>query len=75
MTRLPQVTARKMLAALQRAGFVIRRVKGSHHFLRHRDDPRRETVIALHPGDLPEGTVREILKQAGLSRDQFVKLL
>jgi predicted RNA binding protein YcfA (HicA-like mRNA interferase family) len=75
MTRLPQVSARKMLAALQRGGFTILRVKGSHHFLRHRDDPRRETVVALHPGDLPEGTLREILKQARISRDEFLKLL
>jgi len=75
MSRLPQVTAREMLAALQRAGFVLRRVKGSHHFLRHKDDPERETVIALHSGDLPQGTVREILKQAGFSREEFLKLL
>jgi len=64
-----------MLSALKRAGFIIVRVKGSHHFLRHRDDPRRETVIALHPGDLPAGTVRAILKQAKLSRKEFVSLL
>jgi predicted RNA binding protein YcfA (HicA-like mRNA interferase family) len=75
MSRLPQVTARSMLRALQRAGFIVLRVKGSHHFLRHKDDPKRETVIALHPGDLPHGTVREILKQAKLSREEFLKLL
>lgn len=75
MSRLPQVTAKEMIAALQRAGFVIRRTKGSHHFLRHRDDPTRETVVALHSGDLPQGTLSEILKQARLSRDEFLALL
>jgi predicted RNA binding protein YcfA (HicA-like mRNA interferase family) len=64
-----------MLAALQRAGFRVVRVKGSHHFLRHNEDPHRETVIALHPGDLPAGTVRAILRQAKLSRKEFVSLL
>jgi predicted RNA binding protein YcfA (HicA-like mRNA interferase family) len=64
-----------MLAALRRAGFEVLRVKGSHHFLRHRDDPSRETVVALHPGDLPEGTLRAILKQAKLSRTDFLALL
>jgi predicted RNA binding protein YcfA (HicA-like mRNA interferase family) len=64
-----------MLMALQRAGFQVVRVKGSHHFLRHKDDPRRETVIALHSGDLPAGTVRAILKQARLSREDFISLL
>jgi predicted RNA binding protein YcfA (HicA-like mRNA interferase family) len=64
-----------MLMALQRAGFQVVRVKGSHHFLRHKDDPRRETVIALHSGDLPAGTARAILKQARLSREDFISLL
>jgi predicted RNA binding protein YcfA (HicA-like mRNA interferase family) len=75
MSRLPQVTARKLLAALQRGGFVVDRVKGSHHFLRHKDDPERRTVIALHSGDMPQGTLRDILKQAGLSREMLLKLL
>ena len=75
MSRLPQVTARQMIAALQRAGFVVRRVRGSHHFTRHPDDPSRDNVVALHSGDLPQGTLRDILKQAKLSRDEFVKLL
>jgi predicted RNA binding protein YcfA (HicA-like mRNA interferase family) len=75
VNRLPAVTARQVLAALQRGGFLVVRVKGSHHFLRHKDDPRRETVIALHSGDLPAGTVRAILKQAKLSREDFVRLL
>jgi predicted RNA binding protein YcfA (HicA-like mRNA interferase family) len=75
MSRLPQVTLRKLLAALQRAGFVIDRIKGSHHFLRHNDNPERRTVIALHSGDMPQGTLRDILKQAKLARDEFLKLL
>jgi predicted RNA binding protein YcfA (HicA-like mRNA interferase family) len=75
MSRLPQVRAREMIAALERAGFVVRRIKGSHHFMRHRDNPTRETVVALHPGDLPQGTLRDILKQARLSRAEFMKLL
>ena len=75
MNRLPTVTAREMLAVLRRAGFVVVRVKGSHHFLRRKDDPSRETVIALHPGDLPTGAVRAILRQAKLSRKDFASLL
>lgn len=75
MSRLPQITPRKLLAALQREGFIIERVKGSHHFLRHRDNPERRTVIALHSGDIPQGTLRDILRQAGISREGFLKLL
>jgi predicted RNA binding protein YcfA (HicA-like mRNA interferase family) len=75
MSRLPPVTARQILAALKRAGFVTIRSKGSHQFLQHRDDPSRRTVIAVHSGDIPPGTVADILKQTKISRDEFLKLL
>jgi predicted RNA binding protein YcfA (HicA-like mRNA interferase family) len=75
MNRLPQVTAREVIAALKRAGFVVRRIKGSHHFMRHSVDPTRETVVALHSGDLPQGTLRDILKQAQISPAEFRELL
>ncbi len=75
MSRLPQVTARELLAALQRGGFVVDRIRGSHHFLQHKDDAGRRTVITLHSGDVPQGTLRDILKQTGLSREAFLKLL
>jgi predicted RNA binding protein YcfA (HicA-like mRNA interferase family) len=64
-----------MIAALQRAGFAIERNKGSHHYLVHKDDATRRTVVAVHPGDLPERNVHDILKQARLSRTEFLKLL
>jgi predicted RNA binding protein YcfA (HicA-like mRNA interferase family) len=74
MSRLPQVTPRKLLSALQRAGFVIQRVKGSHYFLQHAADASRRTVVALHSGDIPQGTLRDILKQTKLSREELLKL-
>ena len=52
MSRVPEVTPRKMIAALQRAGFVISGSKGGHHYLEHQDDPTRWTTVSVHPGDL-----------------------
>ena len=75
MSRLPQVTARQMLAVLQRAGFVTVRIKGSHRYLIHRSDPSRRTTVAVHSGDLPPRDVQDILKQARLAREEFLKLL
>jgi len=75
MSRLPQVKPRQMLAALGRAGFETRRIKGSHHYLVHKDDPTRRTTVAVHSGDLPARDVRDILKQSKISRDEFLKLL
>jgi predicted RNA binding protein YcfA (HicA-like mRNA interferase family) len=74
MTRLPQVTPREMLAVLARAGFEIRRSNGAHHYLVHRSDPTRRTTVSVHPGDLSMMDMRDILKQAKLSRDDFLKL-
>jgi predicted RNA binding protein YcfA (HicA-like mRNA interferase family) len=41
----------------------------------HASDPTRRTTVAVHPGDLPERDVRDILKQSGISREEFLKLL
>ena len=64
--------AREALTKLQRAGFVIKRQSGSHIVLRHADG--RQTYVAMHPGDIPTGTFRSILKQAGLSETEFKNL-
>jgi predicted RNA binding protein YcfA (HicA-like mRNA interferase family) len=75
MRALPALSGRSVIAALQRAGFEVIRSKGSHHFLRHRNDPTRQTVVPVHRRDLPSGTVTAILRQAGLSRAEFLDLL
>jgi len=75
MRALPALSGGAVAAALQRAGFEVIRTKGSHHFLRHRDDPSRQTVVPVHRKDLPPGTLRAILRQARLSQAQFLDLL
>lgn len=50
MARLPRLTGKKVIAALQRVGFDVARVKGSHHFLRHSDG--RVTVVPVHAGEI-----------------------
>ena len=74
MSRLPRVTGRQVLKALQRAGFVLIRTKGSHHFMRHADG--RATVITVHAGEtLGPGLFNQILKDAEIERDAFNELL
>ena len=65
-------SAREVLARLQKAGFVIRRQSGSHVVLRHPDG--RQTYVAMHSGDVPKGTFRSILRQAGIPADEFDEL-
>lgn len=64
--------AREVLARLQRAGFVAKRQSGSHVVLRHPDG--RQTYVAPHPGDIPSGTFRAILRQARLTEEEFRRL-
>jgi predicted RNA binding protein YcfA (HicA-like mRNA interferase family) len=75
MTRLPSLPARRVIAALERAGFRVIRIKGTHHFMRHQTDPTRQTVVSLHRRDLPPGTLHAILRQARLTPDEFLDLL
>jgi predicted RNA binding protein YcfA (HicA-like mRNA interferase family) len=65
-------SAREVLTKLLRAGFMEKRQSGSHKVLRHPDG--RQTYVAIHTGDVPEGTLRKILKQARLTMDEFKKL-
>jgi predicted RNA binding protein YcfA (HicA-like mRNA interferase family) len=64
--------AREILVRLQQAGFVVRRQSGSHLVLRHPDG--RQTYVAMHTTDIPTGTFRAILKQAGLTEEEFRNL-
>ena len=75
MRALPALPGRTVVAALERAGFEVIRTKGSHYFLRHGNDPGRQTVVPVHRNDLPPGTLRAILRQSRLSRAQFLDLL
>ena len=63
------------MRALERAGFSVHRIKGSHHHLRDPARPRARPVVPVHRGDLPAGTLRAIIKQAGLTVSAFRKLL
>jgi predicted RNA binding protein YcfA (HicA-like mRNA interferase family) len=61
--------AKEILRKLKRAGFEERRQSGSHLVLR--DKNGRQTYLPMHTGDVPTGTFRSILKQAGLSEEEF----
>ncbi len=74
LDRLPQMTSKDMIRTLERLGFVLRRVTGSHHILRH-PLTRRIISVPLHSKDLKHGLVVGILKQANIPREEFLKAL
>jgi len=74
MGRLAGLSAASVIKKLRAAGFVFdRAAKGSHEIWLNPKSKARVTV-PNHPGDLPEGTVRAIIQQAGLNVDQFLGL-
>ncbi|HEV8700665.1 MAG TPA: type II toxin-antitoxin system HicA family toxin [Candidatus Polarisedimenticolia bacterium] len=73
MARLPRLTGKEVIAALQRVDFEVARVKGSHHFLRHPDG--RVTVVPVHAGEIiGPGLLAKILRDCDLTREKFLEL-
>jgi len=73
VSKLPVVSGAQCVKALERAGFVVYRQRGSHITL-VRSNPKAQTTVPLHR-ELDRGTLRAIIRQAGLSVDELVALL
>jgi predicted RNA binding protein YcfA (HicA-like mRNA interferase family) len=73
MSRLPVISGRKCVRALERAGFYLKRQTVSHLVLR-RDEPFAQVVVPDHKV-LDRGTLRAIIRQVGLSVEEFVSFL
>jgi len=68
--KLSSLTSQKVIKILERNGFVLDRTKGSHRIYYHSESKRR-VIIPYHKKDLPKGTLIEILKQAGISKEEL----
>jgi len=73
MSKLPVLSGEKCIKALAKVGFYFKRQEGSHVTLR-RDQPFCQLVVPLHK-ELDRGTLRAIIREAGLSVSEFSKLL
>ena len=75
MSRLPDVSGTELVKALQKAGFLILRQKGSHVSMEKVDSAGQwRTIVPMHR-EIARGTLHDILKQTGLTRDELRKLL
>jgi len=73
MSGLPRVSGREAVAALGKRGFYFKRQHGSHIVLR-RDKPFAQLVVPDHK-ELDRGTLRAIIRQAGLTPEDFAEVL
>jgi len=74
VTRLPVVSGRDAVKALQKIGYEADHQTGSHMILRRATPPHRRLTIPDHK-ELAKGTLRAIIREAGLTVDEFAALL
>jgi predicted RNA binding protein YcfA (HicA-like mRNA interferase family) len=63
---------RDVVQRLRRLGFAFDRQAAGSHEIWFNEATNRYSTIPNHPGDLPEGTLRTILKQAGVTHEEFL---
>ncbi len=73
MSDLPRISGQDCLKALMKVGFTLRRQHGSHMILR-RTNPFSQLVVPDH-NELDRGTLRAIIRQAGLTVEEFKRLI
>ena len=73
MSKLPVISGQQLVKALGKVGFQIDRRKGSHIML-YRADPPTTLSVPDHR-ELDRGTLRSLLRQAGVSPEDFVRML
>lgn len=74
MSKLPVVSGREAVKALRKAGYEIDHQTGSHMILRRTPPPHRRLTVPDHK-ELAKGTLRAIIREAGLTVDEFAALL
>jgi predicted RNA binding protein YcfA (HicA-like mRNA interferase family) len=74
MSALPSLSGTQLIRALRKLGFEVARIKGSHHFLQHRDG--RCTVVPVHRGEtIGRGLLAQILRDCDLSPEALQEKL
>ena len=74
MPAVPAIRGSQVVKALEKAGFAVARITGSHHIMRHPDG--RNTTVPVHGGrDIRPGTLRSVLRDAKLTVEDFQDLL
>lgn len=74
MSRLPVVSGKEVIRAFERIGYRISHQTGSHIILRHESLPHRHLSVPNHR-EIAKGTLRGLIRDAGLTVDEFTALL
>ena len=74
MSKLPVLSGKQLCKVFEKVGYLIDHQTGSHVILRHKDPPHRRLTVPDHK-EIAKGTLRAIIRQAGLSVGEFQRLL
>jgi predicted RNA binding protein YcfA (HicA-like mRNA interferase family) len=74
MGRLAGFRYREIVRKLMRCGFEFDRQAAGSHEIWFNGRTNRYTTLPNHPGEMPEGTLRAILRQAGIDVDEFLRV-
>ncbi len=74
MSGLPVVSGRDVVKALAKMEYALDRQRGSHMILRQLSPPHRRLTVPDHT-EVAKGTLRAIIRQAGLTVEEFKNLL
>ena len=72
MPRLPVLTPAKVIRALERAGFIFFRQRGSHRIYTRGD---KGITVPFHNKDMRPGTLKHVIQESGLTLEEFIELL
>ena len=72
MSRLPVCSGQEAIGAFQKLGYAVDHQTGSHIILRH---PQMRRLTIPNHRELAKGTLRALIREAGLTKEEFVQLL
>lgn len=74
MQKLPRLSGKEVIKALSKAGFSIARQKGSYIILTKQTESGKKAVVVPNHKEVDKGTLLEIIRQAGLTKEEFLGL-
>ena len=75
MNKLPRISGKELIKLLAKTGFQVARQKGSHVILKKETESGTKAVVVPLHDEIDRGTLLEIIRQAGMKRDEFLQLL
>ena len=75
MPKLPRLSGKEVIKALSKSGFEVVRQKGSHVIMKKKTLEGEIATVVLNHKEVDRGTLLEIIRQAKLTRDEFMNLL